>query len=242
MSPEEHEDLYELLGTTKEATVAEIKKAYYKAALLWHPDRADNSSSREATQKFQKIGFAYSILSDSQKRKIYDNTGRVPQEGSAGDRDWAEYWRELFPKITVKDIQEFESKYKKSEEECRDLKDAYVAHRGDMEKILENVLLATAEDEDRFRELLTAAIQKGELKSYKKFMNEPPSKAKARKRRADKEAIEAKELADELGIENLKSNDDGSLRSLIQSRSKARMDDLISNLEAKYGPKQKKKR
>ena len=55
------------------------------------------------------------------------------------DRDWGDYWRLLFPKITVEDIRSFEVKYKGSEEESEDLKRAYLRHEGDMDRIMEDV-------------------------------------------------------------------------------------------------------
>ena len=62
---------YQLLGVGVKATQDEIKKAYRKLALQWHPDRNTTDKER-ATEKFKKIGEAYSILSDPVKRKAYD--------------------------------------------------------------------------------------------------------------------------------------------------------------------------
>ena len=57
------------------------------------------------------------------------------------DRDWADYWRILFKKVTVEDIRAFEKNYKGSEEESETLRSAYVDCEGDMDKILEEVCL-----------------------------------------------------------------------------------------------------
>ena len=68
------ENLYDILGVKKSASNEEIKKAYKKLAMKWHPDR--NPSNPElATQKFKKITGAYNILSDSKKKSNYDNFG-----------------------------------------------------------------------------------------------------------------------------------------------------------------------
>jgi curved DNA-binding protein len=67
------EDYYKTLGVEKDADSEIIKKAYRKLALKYHPDR--NPNNRDAEDKFKKISEAYAVLSDSQKRKQYDNFG-----------------------------------------------------------------------------------------------------------------------------------------------------------------------
>jgi molecular chaperone DnaJ len=69
-------DYYEVLGVTRTAAVEEIKSAYRKAALKWHPDRNPVNKS-EAEVKFRECTEAYSVLSDAQKRQIYDTYGHA---------------------------------------------------------------------------------------------------------------------------------------------------------------------
>ena len=69
-------DFYKILGVKRDATEAEIKKSYRKAALKWHPDRHANSSEEDKTKaetSFRDINFAYEVLSDSQKKARYDS-------------------------------------------------------------------------------------------------------------------------------------------------------------------------
>jgi len=75
-------DLYGTLGLARDATTVEIKQAYRKLALQWHPDK--NSDNPEAHSRFQLISEAYSILSDEQKRKRYDLTGETEDEVRSG--------------------------------------------------------------------------------------------------------------------------------------------------------------
>jgi curved DNA-binding protein len=67
------DDYYKILGIDKGADQEEIKKAYRKLALKYHPDR--NPNNREAEEKFKKISEAYAVLSDNEKRKQYDTFG-----------------------------------------------------------------------------------------------------------------------------------------------------------------------
>ena len=66
-------DYYEVLGVEKSASAEEIKKAYRKSAMKYHPDR--NPGDQEAEEKFKEIGEAYEVLSDDQKRSRYDQFG-----------------------------------------------------------------------------------------------------------------------------------------------------------------------
>ncbi len=70
-------DYYEILGVSKSASKKDIKKAYRKLALKYHPDRAKESgmNPKESENKFKEIGEAYSVLSDTEKRRQYDQFG-----------------------------------------------------------------------------------------------------------------------------------------------------------------------
>jgi curved DNA-binding protein len=67
------EDYYSILGVAKSATIDDIKKAYRKLALKYHPDR--NPGSKDAEDKFKNISEAYAVLSNAEKRQEYDNFG-----------------------------------------------------------------------------------------------------------------------------------------------------------------------
>ena len=75
-------DYYEVLGVEKTASEAEIKKAYRKLAIQYHPDK--NPGDKEAEEKFKEAAEAYSVLSDKDKRARYDQFGHAGMGGAAG--------------------------------------------------------------------------------------------------------------------------------------------------------------
>ncbi|KAL5970664.1 GPI ethanolamine phosphate transferase 2, partial [Taenia solium] len=67
--------LYEILGIDRGASETDIKKAYRRLALKWHPDKNCETNKEEAERRFKEISAAYEILSDAEKRRIYDKYG-----------------------------------------------------------------------------------------------------------------------------------------------------------------------
>ena len=78
----EKRDYYEVLGVAKNATAEEIKKAYRKKAIQYHPDK--NPGNKEAEEKFKEAAEAYEVLSDADKRARYDQFGHQGLGGAAG--------------------------------------------------------------------------------------------------------------------------------------------------------------
>ena len=76
------EDYYDLLGVSREATAEEMKKAYRKQAVKYHPDK--NPGDAAAEEKFKEISHAYEVLKDPQKRAAYDRYGHAAFESGGG--------------------------------------------------------------------------------------------------------------------------------------------------------------
>ena len=91
----EYKDYYKILGVDRKASEDEIKRAYRKLALKYHPDR--NPDNKQAEEKFKEINEAYQVLSDPQKRNRYDQLGdsysRFQQRGGApGGFNWEDWF------------------------------------------------------------------------------------------------------------------------------------------------------
>ena len=217
-------DLYGALGVESTATVDAIKKAYRRLALQTHPDKlsaAASEAEREATvNRFQRVSFAYTVLSDETRRARFDKTGRTDESMFGEGKDaaeWADYFAELWQgEVNAATIDDFYAKYvgadaavqfvadaAGSDEELEDLIEAYTASSGSLEKILEAVPSPDeAVAEDRFVERINEAIDAGKLQrlsGWTKSSKDTKAREKRRKR-ADAEAAEAEKAAKELGV------------------------------------------
>ncbi|PGH08727.1 hypothetical protein AJ79_05918 [Helicocarpus griseus UAMH5409] len=245
---------YEVLGVAEDATADQIKSAYRKQALKHHPgtsNKAPPEFKESANKSFQEIAFAYAILSDPRRRRRYDATGNTSESLSLEDDDfnWIDFFREQFSTVVdVKAIDNLKAEYQGSQEERRDLLAAYEQCKGDMDRIHEEVMLASVlDDDERFRGIITEAIASGEVKDWPKFSQESEGKREKRMARARREAEEAEELAGELGLEEKLGKQRGKkkkgkggagggddLAALIQQRQKSRAATFLDDLEAKY--------
>eukprot|EP00903_Cladosiphon_okamuranus_P014631 g13567.t1 len=234
----EGKSLYEILDVPPTTTPASIKKAYFKLALKCHPDKCPGDE--DAKGRFQALSLVHSVLSDPERRALYDETGDVAEEGQEGqttqDRElWSEYWRTLFPKITVADIESFGNKYKGSDEEKRDVLDAYKKHKGKMGEIVDSIMLGTDEDEERFRTVIDAAIESKEVSSFPAFRKAGKACAGSKKSAAKRKAKEGAE-AEELMAMIKGRHEERSTASLSTHRARE-FTSLVSSLEERYGGK-----
>jgi DnaJ homolog subfamily C member 9 len=114
---QENIDLYAVLSLTSSATSDEIKKAYRRHALLYHPDKhssADEEAKNAASLKFQQIGFAYAVLSDEKRRARYDRTGKTDDGADGldpGEGGWEAYFADLFDSVTRQKLDEMKAGY-----------------------------------------------------------------------------------------------------------------------------------
>ena len=241
---------YKVLAIDKSATADQVKSAYRKAALKHHPDKASPELREVANKKFQEIALAYAILSDDRRRKRYDTTGNTSESLNLDEDDfnWADYFREQSAAmVDGSTIEEIKRQYQGSQEEKDDLLAAYEEFEGDMDAIYEQIMCSNVlDDDERFRTIIDAAISDESVGDYKKYTKESKTSKKQRVNAAKKEADEAMELAEELGVKEKlfnngkaeggkKGGDDDALAALIQQRQKGRAANFFDDLEAKYG-------
>ncbi|KAL4992223.1 DnaJ domain-containing protein [Aspergillus falconensis] len=247
--PPAETDLYQTLGVEEDATPEQIKSAYRKLALKHHPDKAPADAREEANQQFQKIAFAYAILSDTRKRQRFDLTGSTAEAVDLDDDfNWVDFYREQFSTaIDTNVLARFKNEYQGSEEEEKDVLAAFESYKGDLDRVYESVLLCNVLDDDnRIRAIIDEAIQAGKVKGYKQYTDEPEKKRQQRLKRAQKEAKEAEKEAGSAKAGRRKDNNGSAmgtndLAALIQQRQASRAESFFDRLEAKYNPSGKKR-
>ena len=187
--------LYDALSSSKDVCQADLKKAYRKLALKYHPDKQVRSSSndssiiKEATAKFQAVSAAYEVLMDEKRRTMYDATGRVedydddahkPTTSSCGrgkhktaseeqrQQRWDDFFRSVFNDIMTADSKHGNAEsYRKSAQEKDDVLKYYSMCKGDLKMILNCVVHGTEKDIDRWKtDIILPAIERGDIKDY----------------------------------------------------------------------------
>jgi DnaJ homolog subfamily C member 9 len=113
---EEDVDLYSVLSLERNATLDAIKKAYRRLALVCHPDKhatGTDQAREDASTRFQQIGFAYAVLSDSKRKARYDSTGKTNEglDPEPGEGGWEAYFEDLFDRVTRGKLDEMKKEY-----------------------------------------------------------------------------------------------------------------------------------
>ena len=114
--PDQEVDLYAVLLLKQDASSDDVKKAYRRLALKYHPDKhatASDDVKKDASLKFQQVGFAYAVLSDEKKRKRYDKTGSTADslDFGEGEDGWEAYFEDLFDRVTRGRLDEMKKEY-----------------------------------------------------------------------------------------------------------------------------------
>ncbi|KAJ7685172.1 hypothetical protein DFH06DRAFT_1028594 [Mycena polygramma] len=256
---QESVDLYSVLSLTSDAKLDDIKKAYRRFALVYHPDKqtaATEARKAEASTKFQQIGFAYAVLSDEKRRQRFDKTGKTDEGFDLGEGEdgYDAYFEELFDRVTRGKLDEMKKEYQGSSEEVEDLKSAYIEAAGSIGDIMTFIPHSNYDDEARFIVVITDLIAKGvlpALPAWEATIKDEKSKL-VRRKQGEKEAAEAEQMAKELGVwdefygngkpskrksrakdQDEHEEDHSALQALILKKQK-KTGDFFDSLAAKY--------
>eukprot|EP00891_Asterochloris_glomerata_P008559 jgi/Astpho2/8559/fgenesh1_pg.00125_%23_49_t len=234
-----HKSLYEVLGVARDASEGDIKKAYRKLALRLHPDK--NPGDEEASAKFQSLQRIYAVLSDPQKRELYDQTGSLQDSEELAGEQYEElykYYRGIYKKeplvsvvvqVTEEDILSFEAEYCGSTEEQQDLLRHYTQFQGDMQQVFEWQMCSEKSlDSHRFKDAIEQAISGGTVKRqgwFKAFTVWAKQVAKAPAPRGPLGSRKRR---------GCKQEDSMELVAAIRNRGAAESNSFLAQLEAKY--------
>lgn len=136
-----------------------VKKSYYRLARIYHPDRVPVEQKEEAHEKFNVVHNAYSIICDAAKKELYDSGSDVLFTKATVAAKWENY---LKP-IGIEEIVEARKEYQGSLRETNDLIREFIAGKGSLTHILNNVPFVRIEDEMRIMEILKNLIDRGEI-------------------------------------------------------------------------------
>lgn len=248
-------DPYSVLGLLSSATPLDIKRAYKKLSLKYHPDKLQQTKLVLPQDEFTKIQFSYSILSDPMKRQRYDNTGSLELldvDDSEGF-NWREYFESINTKITIDMIEEDKARYQNSQEEEQDIINNFIYYDGDFLKLFETIphLEFNELSESRVFEIIetkvinnpNSCLDKSTIKSWDKYKKSRKTKVKSMLKKLAREAKEAEKLEKTINDkDNRKVNLMNDLQAIIQKRQSNRLDNLITSIQLKYGDKKGTKR
>ena len=186
--------------------------------------RASATRTRAATRRSSRRSAARSPCCRTTTGASCTTTGAIDDGtgASAGEGDAYRFWRDFYDRVTSEKLDAMAREYKGLAEEATSLL-AYRRAKGDMDKIADDMFFGTADDELRYRGLLQAMVDAGELPAHRAFTAESAAKRQRRQKRAAAEAAEAEEHARELGLgEAAASGGADALRTAIVARQGGR--------------------
>lgn len=222
-----------IFNIIKEFILIPVKKAYYKQALKVHPDRVAEEEKEKATESFKILAKIHEVLSDDNKRALYDQQGIVDDDDDEKfGNTWLEAFKNLFKPISESDIDNYRKEYVGSDLEKNDLKKAYLNGKGCINFIMSHVPFMGVEDEPRFHDIVNEWIKSNEVPEFKAFTNEPKSKRDRRHKKYAREAKEAEKM-----LEKMKDDED-ELTKIIAKRQQNRQGgfhSFLDSLAQRYG-------
>ena len=181
-------DLYSILGVSRTANNEEIRSAYRRLVLIYHPDK--NKTDPNSASKFIEIREAYKILSNYKTRNIYDETGEYNEE-QIEHLNRYNTTNDFRRRFSIDDINNYQKIYKGSKEEIQDLINYYNQENGNISHILQSIPYAENKDIKRYLAIYEKLF---EIKKLRKNKNYEESRNKIilmiKNRKEEKEAEE----------------------------------------------------
>ncbi|KAG5464298.1 hypothetical protein LSCM1_00479 [Leishmania martiniquensis] len=231
--------LYTTLGVSRKSSMEEVSRAYRRLALKYHPDR-----NPDGVEAFKRIANAYAVLSDPERRAVYDRTGFVSDSAGASHDMSDEAARQQRSAELADQVRGFFVAYAGSAEEREDVVRGYEECHGDFRKMLQRCLLfdnGVQGEVQRLHRLVTELIMKGKLSSTPAWESTSTPKdilkLEASLRRERQEAEEAlKEMAGSgsPGAAVAAHGDLGALQVMIRQRQQSSYESMVNQLESKY--------
>lgn len=239
-----HPGCLQIIGHYQGCKWQGYQKAYHKVSLLVHPDRVPEAQKEESTEKFKVLSKIYQVLTDPQRRALFDEQGVIDDDDEGKLATWMELWEKIFKPITVEDISNYEKEYIGSDVERRDIKMAYLGGKGCINYMMNHVPFMAVEDEPRIKEIVAGMIASNDVPEFKIFTEEPAAKRNKRHRKYAREGEEAKIIKEraerrrQKDAEAAQESSGGNLEQLILARRNHResnYNSLMDRLIKQYG-------
>ena len=159
-------DLYSILGVSRTANNEEIRSAYRRLVLIYHPDK--NKTDPNASAKFIEIREAYKILSNYKTRNIYDETGEYDEE-QLEHLNRYNTTNDFRRRFTIDDINNYQKIYKGSKDEIQDLINYYNQKDGNIRHILQSIPYAENKDIKRYLAIFEKLFTYKKLRKNKNY-------------------------------------------------------------------------
>ncbi|KAG8348350.1 DnaJ domain [Trypanosoma vivax] len=229
--------LYDVLGVSKDTNASEIARVYRQLALKYHPDR-----NPEGAAKFKEIANAYSVLSDPEKRRVYDSTGVDPSVGMDMGSEVTAAQRSAEMRERV---QMFYASYAGSPEETSDVIERFNKCKGNFRRMVLTELLfdnGKVDEVKRLQDLVHALVKQGKLKCTEAWkVTCTDAACKQIEKTMQKERKRAAEALKSMGLSSAEQEGDRmqALQSIIAGDQEKQWTDMVSHLAEKYAKPKK---
>ncbi|KAG5465768.1 hypothetical protein CUR178_00481 [Leishmania enriettii] len=230
--------LYTTLGVCRNSSIEEVSRAYRRLALKYHPDR-----NPDGVEEFKRISNAYAVLSDPERRAVYDRTGFVSDSTEASHSIPDEAARQQRSAELADQVRDFFTTYAGSAEERADVMRGYAKCHGDFKKMVQQHLLFDNGVEGevlRLHRLVMKLIAKGTLSSTPAWESTSTAKDIAKLEKSmHRERREAEEALKEMrgsgpSAAAVADGDLGALQVMIRQRQQSSYESMLNRLESKY--------